>query len=141
MPQGYCLNCGKTYQLPNDWVNGVYGLCPTCVAEKLNVFCGECGQEIPIIDVYTDKETKTETNIIVKPHICWMDNLLNKIQTALSYALKQTKDETTKHLIAQEFWNSLNRKGLISNEKVETLIKWTMEKAKPHKNTMEEEHG
>jgi predicted nucleic acid-binding Zn-ribbon protein len=38
MPQGYCLNCGKTYQLPDNWVNGVYGLCPTCATEKLKEF-------------------------------------------------------------------------------------------------------
>jgi hypothetical protein len=53
------------------------------------------------------------------------DLFLTKIQLALTYALKQVKDETTRHLIAQEFWNSLNRKGLIPNDMVETLIEWT----------------
>jgi hypothetical protein len=93
--------------------------------KKVSVFCSECGKEMPIIDVYTDKETRTETDLIVKPHICFMDDLINKIQTALTYALTQVKDTTTKHLIAQEFWNSLNRKGLIPNDMVETLIVWT----------------
>ena len=55
------------------------------------------------------------------------DLFLTKIQLALTYALTQVKDETTRHLIAQEFWNSLNRKGLIPNDMVETLIKWTTE--------------
>jgi hypothetical protein len=51
----------------------------------------------------------------------------DKIMSALHYTLTQVKDITTKHLIAQEFWHSLNRKGLIPNGTVQTLISWTTE--------------
>jgi hypothetical protein len=42
--------------------------------ERFSVFCGECGREIVLEDVKTDRETRAETIIIVKPHKCWTDN-------------------------------------------------------------------
>jgi len=48
-----------------------------------------------------------------------------KIATSLGYALKQVKNETERRLATQEFWHSLNRKALVPNEMVETLIRET----------------
>jgi hypothetical protein len=45
---------------------------------------------------------------------------------ALKHALTQVRSRTEKRLVAQEFWHSLNRKGLIPNEKVELLITYTL---------------
>jgi hypothetical protein len=50
---------------------------------------------------------------------------LVRVMSALCYALEQEKNPTTKRLIIQEFWCSLNRKALIPNESVDTLIDWT----------------
>jgi len=58
-----------------------------------------------------------------------MDEMeLVRVQKALSFAIKQiqTKDITTRHLVAQEFWHSLNRKGLVDNDKVFKLIELTL---------------
>jgi len=44
-----------------------------------------------------------------------------RIQEALSHTLTQVKDHTERRLVAQEFWHSLNRKGLIPNDEVEKL--------------------
>jgi hypothetical protein len=49
-----------------------------------------------------------------------------RIQEALTYALIQIRNHTERRLIAQEFWHSLNRKGLISNGEVESLIYLTL---------------
>jgi len=48
-----------------------------------------------------------------------------KIATSLGYALKQVRNGTERRLVAQEFWHSLNRKALVPNEMVETLIRET----------------
>ena len=68
---------------------------------------------------FYDKEQWTKEQAI-------FDFFSQKIAMALSYALEQEKDTTTKKLIAQEFWNSLNRKNLIPNQMVEILINCTV---------------
>jgi len=50
-----------------------------------------------------------------------------RIQEALTHALKEIKHiPVLQHLVAQEFWHSLNRKNLISNSDVEGLIYLTI---------------
>ena len=65
----------------------------------------------------------------IKPYLLASEKA--RIQEALSHALKQVKDLTEKRLTAQEFWHSLNRKGLIPNDEVEPLIYLTEFHAKP----------
>jgi len=48
-----------------------------------------------------------------------------KVASALAYALTQSTNKTEINLINQEFWHSLNRKKLITNGEVETLIRFT----------------
>lgn len=55
-----------------------------------------------------------------------LDGDTMKIAISLGYALRQVKNETERRLVAQEFWHSLNRKALIPNERVETLIQETI---------------
>lgn len=49
-----------------------------------------------------------------------------RIREALSHALKQATSVTQRHLIAQEFWHSMNRKNLVCNGDVEGLINLTI---------------
>jgi len=49
-----------------------------------------------------------------------------RIQEALRYALTQVTNNTERRLVAQEFWHSLNRKGLVENGEVEPLIYLTV---------------
>jgi len=69
---------------------------------------------------FYDKKQFTQTQAV------FYELYAQKIAMALSYALTQEKDTTTKRLIAQEFWHSLNRKGVIPNGMVEILIDCTV---------------
>lgn len=51
---------------------------------------------------------------------------LAQIQKSLAYAILQATDITIRHLIAQEFWHSLNRKKVVKNEEVDALINATL---------------
>lgn len=48
------------------------------------------------------------------------------VQEALSYALMQVNDRTQRRLVSQEFWNSLNRKNVVRNDEVQSLIDLTV---------------
>ena len=48
------------------------------------------------------------------------------VREALRHALTQTNDTTTERLIVQEFWHSLNRKGVVKNNDVQPLIDLTL---------------
>jgi len=63
-----------------------------------------------------------------------MDNAGEKarIQEALSYALTQVTNLTDRRLCAQEFWHSLNRKGVIPNDEVTPLIELTIRASKEY---------
>lgn len=54
------------------------------------------------------------------------------VQRALSYALAQVKNVTDRRLCAQEFWHSLNRKGVIPNDEVTPLIELTLRASKEY---------
>lgn len=48
------------------------------------------------------------------------------LQEALTYALTQINSNTERRLVAQEFWHSLNRKKIVSNDEVQSLIDLTL---------------
>ena len=54
--------------------------------------------------------------------------VLSLVQEALAYAIGQLHnfDLTSARVLIQEFWHSLNRKGIIRNEEVDELIKLTV---------------
>ncbi|MCJ7631037.1 hypothetical protein MUP77_01355 [Candidatus Bathyarchaeota archaeon] len=41
---------------------------------------------------------------------------------SFKYALSQICDLNTRAVVAQEFWNALNRRGIVFNEEVEELV-------------------
>jgi len=53
-----------------------------------------------------------------------------EIAKSLGYAIRQIREDvfnTEKHLVAQEFWHSLNGKRIVYNGDVENLINATLE--------------
>ena len=56
--------------------------------------------------------------------------LLAMVQEAFTYALGQIQADIERRLVTQEFWHSLNRKGLVSNHEVSPLIDLTLQGVK-----------
>jgi hypothetical protein len=54
------------------------------------------------------------------------EEILEQVKQALKYAILQI-EETERRLVVQEFWNSLNRRKIISDDEVDLLITETLD--------------
>lgn len=116
---------------------------------KMETFClqgdgwditvGEDTEKNPYVSIAIDREKEhqlIETNPswkgkILKIHLSKERShretlVLAMVQEALTYSLGQVQTSIERRVMTQEFWHSLNRKGIIRNEEVSQLINLTL---------------